>query len=255
MIEAIVLAGSLNDNKLREVSTQPYEALIPLAGKPMVEYVLAALQKSPSISRIIVVGPAVLRDLQYDKVTVVEATNLSVMDNFRLGLEHISGNELVLVATSDIPLLTPVAVEDFIGKSLNQEGELFYSIVNKESNDASFPDVQRTYVKLKEGTFTGGNLFLFHPGIVEKCWSFVERMVKLRKKPVQMCALLGWLFIVKLLLGQLTIADLEQRVGNLLQIRARAVISPYPEVGIDVDKPADYQLMEKVLSTKHQSEI
>ncbi|HHW91646.1 MAG TPA: NTP transferase domain-containing protein [Firmicutes bacterium] len=250
MVEAIVLAGSLNDRGLREISKEPYEALIPLAGKPMVEYVLDALQESPSISRIIVVGPASLAKLQIPKLTTVVESTISVMDNLRLGLEQVSGEKYVLLATSDIPLLTAAAVEDFIARSRDQEGDLFYSIVDKKTNENYFSGIQRTYVKLKDGTFTGGNLFYFHPRIARSCWSFAEEMVNLRKEPLKMCARLGFFFILRLLAGKLTIADLERRVEKLLAIKAKAVISPYPGVGIDIDKPADYQYVLPFLKRK-----
>lgn len=250
MVEAIVLAGSLNDGELREISREPYEALIPLAGKPMVEYVLAALQDSPSISRIIVVGPPALKELQIPKLTTVVESTFSLMDNLRLGLEQVSGEKHVLVATADIPLLTAVAVEDFIARSRAREGDLFYSIVDRETSEKAFPGIQRTYVKLRDGTFTGGNLFYFHPRIAEACWSFAEEMVNLRKEPLKMCARLGFLFILRLLLGKLSIADLERRVGKLLAIKARAIISPYPGVGIDIDKPADYDFVLPFLERK-----
>lgn len=247
MVEAIVLAGGLNEGGLQAVNSVPYKALIPLAGKPMVEYVLAALEESPSVSRVVLVGPAELSKLQYPKVTTVVESTASVMENLKLGLQQVSGQNYVLLTTADIPLLTAAAVEDFLQRSLALEGDLFYSIVSKKVNEESFPGVTRTYVRLKEGTFTGGNLFLFHPRIVEPCWSFAEEMVNLRKEPLKMCARLGWFFILRLLLGQLTIAGIEERVGKLLGIKARAIISPYPGVGIDVDKVKDYELVTRVL--------
>lgn len=247
MLEAIVLAGSPNDGPLQEVSDQAFEAMIPIAGKPMVEYVLAALEECSSVGRVIVAGPPALKEIQFEKMTLVEATDSSVMENFQTGLRELQSSGYVLVVTSDIPLITAAAVDDFVHKSLAQKGELFYSIIKKECSEARFPDVKRTYVKLKEGTFTGGNLFLLQPRIVEESWSFAAKMVRLRKNPVQMSAVLGWLFTLKLLWGRLTIPDLEKRVGELLRITPKAVISSYPEVGIDVDKPSDYHLMTSVL--------
>ncbi|MDI9568089.1 MAG: NTP transferase domain-containing protein [Bacillota bacterium] len=139
MVEAIVLAGSLNDGELREISREPYEALIPLAGKPMVEYVLAALQDSPSISRIIVVGPPALKELQIPKLTTVVESTFSLMDNLRLGLEQVSGEKHVLVATADIPLLTAVAVEDFIARCRAREGDLFIPLWTRRPMRRIFP--------------------------------------------------------------------------------------------------------------------
>lgn len=248
VVEAIVLAGSKNNGGLKTVSDQAYEAFIPVAGKPMVEYVISCLQESPTVTRIILVGPLSLSKLQYPKLsTIVESTD-SVMENLRLGLEKVQTAGHILVTTSDIPLLTNGAVEDFLKQSLNQDADLFYPIVDKNINEAQYPGVHRTYVKLKEGVYTGGNIFLFNSEIVDRCWDFVQKMVELRKKPVQMCAQLGWFFIFRLLLGQLSLPSLEKRVGTLLGIKAKAIISPFPEIGVDVDKADDYELVTRILA-------
>ena len=40
-------------------------------------------------------------------------------------------------------------------------------------------------------------------------------------------------------------AEIEERVRLILGFRGVAVVSPYPEVGIDVDKPQDLALVEE----------
>lgn len=40
---------------------------------------------------------------------------------------------------------------------------------------------------------------------------------------------MGMRFLIKLLMGLLTIKELEKRVSDLFDIKARAVISHYPE--------------------------
>lgn len=250
MVAAIVLAGSLNDKSLREVSGEAYEALVPVGGKPMIEYVLTALENSPSVSRIILVGPRELEKLPLSKPMTRVDNSITMMENLRLGLEQVEGEDYVLLTSSDIPLLTAEAVEDFLARSRMQEGDLFYSVVEKGVNEEYYPGMRRTYVKLKDGTFTGGNLFYFHPGIADDAWSFAEEMVNLRKEPVKMCARLGFFFTLRLLLGHLAINDLERRVKKLIGIDCRAVICPHPEVGIDIDKPEDHKLVQKILAGK-----
>ena len=60
--------------------------------------------------------------------------------------------------------------------------------------------------------------------------------------------MLGWKYLCSLLAGNLTIKQIEERVANILKINAVGIISPFPEVGIDVDKPSDLQLVTEVLS-------
>lgn len=211
----------------------------------MVDFVAEALNNSPSVGQVVVVGPEELNYLKEKKVSAVIPNGDTLMENLRRGLACFKPDELVLVATADIPLLTPEAVEDFLAQSRNHPADFYYSIIEKGVGEAKYPQSNRTYVRLKDGTFTGGNLLLLYPRILEQGWEWAEKMYRLRKEPIKMCRLLGWGFFIKLLLGRLSISSLEKRFEELLKAKGKAIISPYPEVGIDVDKPADYELAVK----------
>ncbi|HQD41289.1 MAG TPA: molybdopterin-guanine dinucleotide biosynthesis protein A, partial [Bacillota bacterium] len=113
-----------------------------------------------------------------------------------------------------------------------------------------YPGAKRTYTELKDGTFTGGNMFYVNPRVVEGSADLARRLVGYRKKPWKMCSVLGWDFVLRLLSGNLSIAEVEERMSALLGIKLAAIISPYPEVGNDVDKESDLMLareyMEKI---------
>lgn len=250
----MVLAGATNTRQLLAVSREPYEALIPVASRRMVDFVVAALEMSPSVERVVVIGPVPeLKDLEQGKVKAVIPCGDTLMQNLSLALDWLKPAGFVLVATSDIPLLTPEAVEDFLRQAAATEADFYYSIVEKGVGEARYPGVKRTYVRLKDGTFTGGNLLLFHPRICERAWGFAEEMVRLRKEPFKMCRVLGWSFVLRLLLGRLTITQVERRFTQLVGAKGKAIISPYPEVGIDVDKPSDYELVLKSMGKSSMS--
>jgi hypothetical protein len=103
--------------------------------------------------------------------------------------------------------------------------------------------VKRTYVHLKEGTFTGGNLVVIDPAILVKHHLMIQRAVAMRKKPGQLARLLGVRLLIKFLLRTLSIHEIEARVAKMLGFKGAAIICPYPEVGIDVDKPSDLDLV------------
>lgn len=246
----MILAGAPNTKKLTAVSPESYEAMIPLAGRPMVDFVSLALENSPSIGQVAVVGPSELDYLKGKKVSSVIPCGDTLMENLRRGLESFQPDKMVLVATADIPLLTAAAVEDFLAQAKKYQADFYYSIIEKGVGEAKYPDCKRTYVRLKDGTFTGGNLLLLYPRILEQGWELAENMYRLRKEPLKMCRLLGWGFFAQLLLGRLTISKLEDRFEQLLGAKGKAIISPYPEVGIDVDKPADYELAAKYIGNR-----
>ncbi len=251
-VDAVVLAGAENDGRLRAVSNSPHEALIDVGGRPMVQYVLDALAASRYVERIVLVGPAeALRgQVGGPRVEIVPGGERMV-DNIRIGLEHLGARRKVLLVTSDIPLLTAPVLDDFLERCQRLRADIYYPIVPREQNEAAFPGVKRTYVRLREGVFTGGNLVLIEPAVVARCAGIIEQAVRMRKKPLQLGRLLGVSFIIKLLANRLTLPEIEERVGRILGFQGVAVITPYPEIGIDVDKPSDLELVRRALANGH----
>lgn len=252
MIDAMVLAGGLNNGPLQACSRVPYEALIEIGPNPMVNYVIKALQNSGQIKRVIVVGPAELKSVLPSGVVWVE-TGQTVMENLHRGCKLLK--DPFLLATGDIPLLTPEAVTGFLSLCEDKSADIYFPLVTKESVEERFPRARRTYVNFKEGTFTGGNLFLINPGAVERCLAIGQELVNLRKRPLLLARRVGLLLLVKLIFRQLSLREAQIRASQLLGIEGRAVICAYPEIGMDVDKPVDLQLINEVLIQDKKKKI
>lgn len=244
MYDAIVLAGGVNSEQLRQYSRAEYEALIEVGGKPMVSFVVDALLNVAEIRNVTVVGPqsALSRYLVDQRVKVVESGE-GIIENVLIALNNMHPTEKVVIATADIPMLTPEAVKDFLEHCSHIDADFYYPIVAKEQNDKQYPGMRRTYVRLKEGTFTGGNIFLVNPHVVKNCVDAAKRIFAYRKQPLQLSRILGIKFIIRYILGTLTIPEVAQRVSEILTLRGAVVVSTYPEVGIDVDKPSDLDLV------------
>ncbi len=248
MVNALVLAGSKNDGLLSQCSHVPYEAMIPIGSKAMIEYVIDALRESPLIKEIVVVGPAEITGLcQNGNIKVVSPSD-NIIDNIRRGVSMLPKTEKILLATSDIPLITTQAIEDFLNKCKNQEADVFYPVISKEVVKKSNYYTKRTYVAFKEGKFTGGNLFLFDPVVVEKSLENGRQVVAARKSPLKLSRMLGLPFLVKFMLRKVSLAEAENKASELLQIRGKVIVTHYPEVGVDVDKPSDLEMVCKYLN-------
>lgn len=249
-MDAIILAGALNTGLLRAVSAARYEAEIEIAGKPMVEYVITALNSVSLINRIVLVGAKAAFSREEAQNLILVDPGDSLVESLINGLNSLKPTEPVLVVTSDIPLITMEALEDFIKRCLQVKGDLYYSFVSKSSNEAKYPGVRRTYVRLKEGVFTGGNLVLLSERVVLNHQGTLKKVAALRKKPLRLCSMLGWDYFFKFIIGQLTIDQIETRISEAIKLKAVGIISPFPEVGVDIDKPSDWELAQRVLSKK-----
>ncbi|NLC38849.1 MAG: NTP transferase domain-containing protein [Clostridia bacterium] len=252
MTDAVVLAGSSKNRLLQQDGQVGNEALIPIGNKMMVEYVVEALKGSGKIGKIVIAGP--VRELSNfyrdePRISLVDQGPSQVASLIN-GLELLipAAGQRVLVATADIPLLTTEAIDHFLEYCSAKEGDLFYPIVPKEVNEKYYPGVKRTYIPLRDGVFTGGNLFLVNSSVVRRCAAKAEELVRLRKSPLGLSRQIGFVFILKFLLRLLSLREVETKFSNLLGIKGEGVIFRYPEVGIDVDKPSDLALVRRILA-------
>lgn len=248
MFDAVVLAGTSKETELTKNEQVSNKAFIKVGGCPLLAFTLAALRAVPAIDRIAVVGPA--KDLEpliepYRLLVVPEEGGIP--ENILAGYRALRPPEYFLVVSADIPLLSARAVEDFLERARPYEYDFYYPVVRREDIEARFPGVKRTYARLREGTFTGGNLFLLNPDKVETAMPRLGSFIKMRKSPAKLAALLGIGFIIKFLTRRLSIAELEKRLPGLLGVSGKAIITGYAEIGTDVDKPADLELVKREL--------
>jgi len=246
-VDVIVLAGEKKDND-NKVEEKLNKAFYKIKNKHMIEYVVETLRTSSSINKIAVVGPKDKLESVIGGIAdnVIEGTG-SIVSNILMALEYFPEDKNILIVTSDIPMITKEAIEDFIERCRERDVDLCYSIVDKKVNDLKYPGIRRTYARLWEGQFTGGNVFYFNPAVKDKCKDFVENMLEYRKSPTKMARILGFGFLLRLALGILTINAIQKKCESLLGIRGAAIISPYPEISNDVDRLSDLEYIEKYM--------
>ena len=249
MYDAIVLAGGENSEHLSRFSSRSYEAMIEIAGKPMVTFVVDALAATPQVERIFIMGPVKqLANCVFPKNVILVEGGRTIVETIQLGMEALGHKHKVLVVTGDIPLLTPAAIDHFLGQCAEVDVDLYYPIVSKETSNQYYPGNKRTYVRFTDGTYTGGNVFLVNPEIVPRCLSVAGELIDNRKNPFKLCCLLGWWFVLSFLIGRLSLSKVQERVAGLLGVTGIVIKSPYPELGIDVDKPSDLELVRTAFS-------
>ncbi|MHB8944997.1 MAG: nucleotidyltransferase family protein [Bacillota bacterium] len=250
-VNAVVLAGRTNEGRLKEVSDVTYEALIDIAGRPMLDWVLGALRAAEGVGRIVVVGPEKdIRAAIDPKDTVFVEPGESMVDNMLRGVKALPPEEMVLVVSSDLPLLTGHVIDDYLAQCAEKKADLYYPIIQKEIIEAKYPGVHRTYATMREGTYTGGNVLLVHPRLLLENYRKAEAFIEARKSPLKLARILGFGFVVRLLMKMLSIAELEATICSNFNLAGAAVPCREAEIGIDVDKPSDYELAARVLGNR-----
>lgn len=236
---AVVLGGSGHADPLAKEAGVAAKALVPLLGRPMASYVLEALRDSASVSDTVYVGETTpdLRALAARTLNSGE----HLADSLSLGLSAAleAQPERVLVLSADLPWLSAETVDAFVMGAARAapEAAVTYPIIPKEVAEGQFPGQRRTYARLKEGAFTGGNAMLLEPRVLPTLLPFVNRAYAGRKNPFSLAGLVGVRFALQLLTGTLRIAALERRISEILTMPARAYRSQDAALGADVDKP------------------
>ncbi|MFC3831328.1 MULTISPECIES: NTP transferase domain-containing protein [Deinococcus] len=238
---AVVLGGGDPGDPFAAAHGVNVKPLIPVGGIPMAAHVLHALRGSGRIRCVAYVGPTTP---EIDALIDLRVTDVgTLLGNLEAGLEALAATgsapgERVLVATADIPMLTGDHVRDVLD-SAPPEAALVYPVVRREVCEAAYPGVKRTYARLKDGSFTGGNLFLVDPALVGQFLPRLRDVLAARKAPLRLAGLIGPGVLLRLLTGRLTVHALEETVSGLLGVTARALVTPHAAVGTDVDKDAD----------------
>ncbi len=254
-VDAVVMAGRLNDGALKDASDAICEALIDINGRPMIDYVISALEQAIEVERIVVIGPGDhLASLLGQRVTLVEAGS-TITENLRRGVAALARRRggrteyirPVLICSGDVPFVTGQSISRFLELCAKREAVVYYPIIPRAACDEKFPGVKRTYVTLKEGTFTGGNLFLVNPSAMGDLLRVMESFFAARKNPLKLARLLGFGILARLLLGRLSFRDVERVFIKLFGQPGVAIPCDCPEIGVDVDKPSDLALAREVL--------
>jgi GTP:adenosylcobinamide-phosphate guanylyltransferase len=246
---AVVLAGGKASPELQAVTGVTNRALLRIGDQTMLDYVVDALAQSSHIGDVYVVGD-VPSSSRYSSVPDAG----SLFDNIVAGLAAVNAVQ-ALVATSDIPFLTSAAVDDFVSNALARDVDIAYPIVSMDAYRKRFSEMKRTTVRLREGEFTGGNIMLLRSAFITGQPERIRQAYAARKNVLRLGALLGPGLLMRLVVSQtlapnvLSLPMLEAGVSRILGngSRVAAVITDYPEIGTDVDKPDDVAAAERLL--------
>ncbi|MCK4258663.1 MAG: nucleotidyltransferase family protein [Halanaerobiales bacterium] len=249
-VDVVILAGAENKGLLRECSDSDYEALIEIKGVPMVKYVVQAALGAELVERVAVVGPVDILRPYLEEVDILVNSKAQIVENISAGIKALQSDRNILILTSDIPLIQSDTIDFFINQCNTREADCYYPIISKEANQSRFPGTQRTYARLRDGVYTGGNIFSIHPRVVDEATDFMRKLVTWRKNPLKLSQVFGLKFIFKFITGRLTISELEKRVHKITGFSAAALVCEYPEIGFDVDKPSDLAFMEKYIGLR-----
>lgn len=260
MMDVIVVAGGAPErgDPLYAFTQGGFKSMLEVAGKPMVQWVLDALSDAPSVQNVAVVGLPPITALDCKKPLIMLSESGEIVENIRLGAIELAKQNpnatRVLIVSADLPAVTPEMVEWLIARVKESDHELFGFSINRKTIEALDKDPRQIFVHLKNEEVcladVAGLQIAFANRPEHPLW---QRLVEARKSPTRQAALLGYDVLFLLMLRQLTLKEAEASINRRLGINARAISCPFPELGMDVDRPRDIDVLEDILAARTAS--
>ena len=227
------------------------KALLEIGGKPMIQWVVDALSGAQSIDGIILIGLDRNHGITSHKPLHFQPNQAGMLENILAGIEAVQrinpGPQYILAASSDIPAIQPEMVDWVVKAATETENDLYYNVVTRQSMEARYPQSKRTYLHLKDMQVCGGDLHVLHTRAAESDKDFWRQVIAARKNPLKQAGMIGFDVLFLLLCRQIKLQDAVRKVGMRVHLKGRAVVCPYAEIGMDVDKPHQLEMMRQEL--------
>ncbi len=201
---------------------------------------------------MIVAGLVDMSGLSCEKPVKVITNRGSMLDNILGAVEAIKMQspkaDAALVVASDIPAITAEMVDWLVENVASSDCNVFYNVITSQVMEKRFPNSNRTYLKFKDVAVCGGDLNAFRFDAISVGNPNWDKLIGARKSPLKQASLLGYDTLLYLLLRRLSLDQAVAMASKRLGIRGKAILCPYAEIGMDVDKPSQLEILRQDLA-------
>jgi GTP:adenosylcobinamide-phosphate guanylyltransferase len=260
-MDAIVLAGGRLPPEDPASTTVPggLKCLQEVGGRTMLQRSLDALSDARGIGRVIVIGvppetplacahPLEVMPAEHDMIRSLQAAAARLTHaapDAPAGAE--AERAQALVVSADAPLVTGEMLDWMRERVFEGGADITITAVERSVMEARFPGSRRTYVRLRDAELCGGDVAAFRLAVADCGVEVAERLVRARKHPWQIAAVVGAGTLAALMAGRLTLAQALKALDARLDLKLNVVVSPYAEMAMDVDKPQQLALVRAAL--------
>jgi GTP:adenosylcobinamide-phosphate guanylyltransferase len=260
-MDAVVTAGGIPqpDERLYAYTKGESKAMVDVAGKPMIQWTLDALSGAKNVDNVIITGLSPKSNLTCKKPLHYLSNQGKMLDNLIAGvnksLELNPKNKYILLVSSDIPALKSEMVDWLINTCMETNDDIYYGVCPREVMEERYPGSKRTYTKLKDMEVCGADINVIHVRMASEHLDVWNSLIANRKNPVAQAGIMGLDTLYLLLTRQATLQDFVERVSKRIGIKGRAIVWPYAEPCMDVDKPNQLEMMRADLEKQVKSAL
>jgi GTP:adenosylcobinamide-phosphate guanylyltransferase len=227
------------------------KALLSIAGKSMIQWVVDALDGSKSISKLIIVGLPPDTDISSRHPLTFLPDHGSIISNIQAGVDQIHRDDPLtkksLIVSSDIPAIKSSMVDWMIKIVEETDADIFYNVVTRQVMESVFPGSKRTYTRFRQQEVCGGDLNGLNLSFLSGGNPFFDEIINSRKNPIKQASLFGFDILVSLLLNRLSLQDVEKKISERIHARGKVLLCPFAEIGMDVDKPHQFEMVQSFI--------
>jgi GTP:adenosylcobinamide-phosphate guanylyltransferase len=255
-MDAVVTAGGIPqpDEFLYPYTLGKPKALLEICGKSMVQWVLDALGGAKRVENVVLIGLTEESGVTCTKPLTFIPNKISMIENILAGINKVleinPSATRVLLVSSDIPGITPEMVDWEVETTLQTVVDICYSVAKRETIEARYPSSRRTYVKLKDVEVCGGDMNVVHTSVASTNLDIWKQLIDSRKNPLKQAAILGFDTLLLVLLRRITLDEAVKKVTSRMHLTGRAIVCPYAEMAMDVDKPNQLEMMREDLAKR-----
>lgn len=160
----------------------------------------------------------------------------------------------MLFVSGDHPLLTATMLDGFLEQAMGQALAGAYAVVPRRLVQRDYPQSQRSYVLAKGEAYSGGNLLLINRSLFKPNVSLMEVLERNRKRPWRNACHFDIWTALRFLLRQLDLPGINRVLSRQFGCVVGLVEVPDAACCMDVDKPSDLALAERILAARGRQE-
>lgn len=233
-----------------------HKCLVPLLGRPLIGYVLDAVDAAfPGAQIIVSINDPHAIDEVADARRFFEAGRLRTVPSAKNLLESViaAGDGVrypLLITTGDNVLMSPEALRRFHTFAWNEGADGAALFARKEDILAAHPEGQPRFWEFRDGEFSGCNTFWMRDRDAISAGEIFRDGGQFLKFPKRFIAAFGLTNLIGFRLRLLTVDQMLARVSRRFGKRLRVQIADDGRLAIDVDNAHSHAVAERLLRAK-----
>lgn len=233
-----------------------HKCLVPILGRPLIEYVLDALVAVPGLARIrICIEPDMVEAVKRvpggsgEKGVAVDfvASAATITESAYASAEGVEGP--IVLTTADNVNLTPGAVQQML-REMETGADAVVALATKQAVLASHPEAQRRFYEFSDDAYSNCNLYAIAGRQALGMAETFREGGQFAKSPKRMIRAFGLLNILLFRYRLLSLEGAMKRLSRRLGGTVKAAVLADGRHAVDVDNERTYRIAELILRQK-----